>query len=134
MQTRLFLILLFCILSIQSAVAQELSTAESCSNFKVGTFVYVNPELPHVVVKRNDNKQTETIGKGRNKKQYTFNIVWTSPCNYTLNLIEVSDFRDKKMLGTRLNIQILEVNGDSYRFVSYDGKGERNEGWVKRIK
>lgn len=86
------------------------------------------------MVKRTNKKQTETIGKGRDKKSYTFDVVWTSPCNYTLTLSEVSYYKDRNQLGSRLYIQMSEVEEDSYKFVSYDDSGNRKEGRVKQIK
>lgn len=109
-------------------------TAESCFGFKTGTFQYLDPDLSGVTVKRTNKKQTETIGKGRDKKSFTFDILWTSPCDYTLTLSEVSDYEDRKMKGTRLYVQIKQTEGDTFTYVSYDDQGNRKEGKVKRIK
>lgn len=113
---------------------QAQTTAESCTVFKTGTFEYLNPDLADVTVKRTHKKQTETIGKGRDKKSFTFDIFWTSPCNYTLTLAEVSYYKDKKQIGTKLYVQIEEAEGDSYSYVSYDGRGNRKEGRVRHVK
>jgi hypothetical protein len=114
--------------------AQEPPDMTNCKKFRTGTFKYLDPALEGVTVKRTQKKQTETVGKGKSKKTFTFDIVWTSPANYTLTLKEVSDYGDRNLIGTRLNVQIAEVNGDQYSYVSYDDKGSRKEGKVKQVK
>jgi len=51
-----------------SSYAQSYATAETCSQFKTGTFIYLTPEFEGTIVKRTKNKQTETVGTGRDKK------------------------------------------------------------------
>jgi len=49
-----------------------------------------------------------------------------------LTLVAVSDFRDKDQVGAKLNVQIDEVEGDSYTYHAYDEMGKRREGQVKK--
>jgi hypothetical protein len=89
----------------------------SCNVYKIGKFELVDSiyGLKYIIERDNEvqvetNFQTNEVSK--------FSVDWISDCSYTLKPIEGSSemlnyYRDKK-----LNIEILEVYEDSYKFTA----------------
>ncbi|KAF2330690.1 hypothetical protein [Flavobacterium daemonense] len=102
---KIIFIFLLCILT--SAV---FSQEKKCSDFKVGTFSYNNLALKRYKVVRKKTVQIETdtitglVLEG--------SIKWKSDCNYVLTYTKVSNMALKKLLGQKINVEIINVFGN----------------------
>jgi hypothetical protein len=92
-----------------------ISAQNDCEKFKTGTFKMSDPELNFAcTITRNDSIQVEIVeGTG---EQSTYKVVWTNPCEYTLQMIEgrpggVEFYKDKV-----LQVKIISTEEDNYTY------------------
>lgn len=91
------------------------SAQNDCEKFKNGTFKMSDPVINFsCTITRNDSIQVEKVD-GTNEES-TFKVVWTSPCEYTLQMIAgppdgVAFFEDKV-----LKVKIIATEEDNYTY------------------
>lgn len=92
-----------------------ISPQNDCEKFKNGTFKISNPELDFAcTITRNDSIQIETVeGTG---EQFTYKVVWTNPCEYTLQMIKGRPERVEFYKDNVLKVKIISTEDDNYTF------------------
>lgn len=86
---------------------------KDCLKFRTGTFKYIDSDLNHITITRNDSIQVEYNSK--ENTTITTSIEWTSQCEYILTYQDVTNYpyRDE-ILGKKIYVKILETDGDIY--------------------
>ncbi|MDG4949659.1 hypothetical protein NLM59_01870 [Weeksellaceae bacterium KMM 9724] len=74
-------------------------------NFEVGNFHYTQPNFLDIEVIRTKNKQIEKSSIIK----HIYQIDWVSPCNYLLTTLEVSDPKEKHLIGNTIDIKIIDI-------------------------
>lgn len=104
---RYFILLLF---AVTTGCSQQKA---DCSKFKTGTFKYINDELSHFTITRNDSVQTEYNSK--DDVTIETSIEWTSNCEYILTYESVTNHPfEEKVVGEKIYVTILDTDGNSY--------------------
>lgn len=86
-----------------------------CEIFRNGTFKYNDGINSETTIERNNETQIE---KDKNET-YKYKIEWTSPTNYILTYIEVSEKESEYLLGEKIYVEIIEILEDeSYVYKS----------------
>lgn len=103
--------------------------SQDCNNFRIGVFKYENPVFSDWTVTRKDSIQIE-YDKGSNLKMVGA-INWVSDCKYNLTYIEVSDPKQKNLIGVKLTVDINAISRDEYTYQAYDNKNSINGKMIK---
>lgn len=85
----------------------------NCSNFKTGTFEYIdNDNNKHTII-RNDSIQTE-FNKKNNIKIIT-TVSWVSDCEYILTYKDIENYSKKnKVIGKKIVVKIIDIKDNTY--------------------
>ncbi|AFL81015.1 hypothetical protein Aeqsu_1526 [Aequorivita sublithincola DSM 14238] len=102
------------------------SAQNDCEKFKNGTFKMSDTALNFAcTITRNDSIQVEKV-EGTDEES-KFKVVWTNPCEYTLQMIAgspdgIAFYKDKvlkvKIIATEENNYTYEANIDGIDFVA----------------
>lgn len=95
-------------LALFSCNAQE----KNCSKFKTGTFRYTAEELNSWTIIRTEKLQIEK--NSDNGIIIKSAIEWKDDCTYTLTYKEVSNSSVNNVIGKKIVVEILDVNGNKY--------------------
>jgi hypothetical protein len=82
----------------------------SCSDFKVGTFTYSDPDYADLISVRTDSVQTDTypiMGW-----EMTSSIIWLTDCKYEIKCIKVNDQKLEPLIGITYIIEIIDINAN----------------------
>lgn len=102
-------LLLFFSLAIAGCSQQKMD----CSKFKTGTFKYLDKDLDHIIITRNDSIQVEYNSK--DDVTITTSIEWISQCRYVLTYQDITNYQYKnETIGKNIYVNILETEGDTY--------------------
>ncbi len=119
------------LLNLQAAAPSTLD----CNKFKEGKFSSLNAHKKDLLVSivRSANKQTEyreTTGV-----TVELAVTWTSDCSYYLEYISSSDDVSKHLPGRKIFVDIIEIDGDMYKF-SAKVEGFKDAplvfGWIRK--
>ena len=105
------------------------SKPKDCSDFKTGTFWYLYNKSS-TVVKRNDSIQVEISDK--ENQIITGSIKWLSDCKYVLTYTDFSNNPNDKRIGVIIDVDILEVSGEKYRYRAYNDL-KSITGWMIKV-
>jgi len=84
-----------------------------CSKFRTGTFKYLNKELSHFTITRNDSTQIEYNSK--DNVTIITSVEWVSQCTYILTYENVTNHPyEKKVAGEKIKVTILNTDGNIY--------------------
>lgn len=88
----------------------------SCVDFKIGEFKFLNPNYSEWTITRNDSIQTEINSKtGVEIKSV---IKWKSECVYTLTCKSVSKPELKNAIGKIFEVSIIKTYNNGYTCIS----------------
>lgn len=87
---------------------------KNCSDFKTGTFFYVNENFPEKIV-RTESMQIET--NAETGVVIYSSIKWTSQCSYEMTYEKIINYPDdvSDMIGQKIYVEILETNGSKMK-------------------
>ena len=103
-----FVFLLFLLITFSCS-----SKPKDCSNFKVGTFKYQDPDYHGHLIERNDSIQIEYNGKDDIK--IISKIEWISDCEYVLTYKDILNYPKKdSVIGKSFNVKIIKTKESSY--------------------
>jgi len=86
---------------------------KNCSKFKTGTFKYLDKNLSHITITRNDSIQIEYNSK--DDITIITSVDWISPCKYILTYQDVTNYQYKDdIIGKKIYINILETDNNTY--------------------
>lgn len=89
------------------------SQTKKCSDFRTGTFKYLDKDLDHITITRNDSIQVEYNSK--DDITITTNVEWTSPCRYILTYKDVTNYEyQDEIIGKKIYVEILETDSSTY--------------------
>ena len=101
------------LISLISVFILSCKIPSDCSNFKVGKYKYVNPNI-NIEIVRNDTLQVEKdLDNGWDI--YT-SIEWSSDCEYTLTYLKIVNAEEymNQLIGQRIDVEIVETSDKSY--------------------
>jgi len=84
---------------------------EDCSAFNKGNFTYLLPDGKSVNLERTENMQIETLDNNEIRSR----IEWVSKCRYNVIQLDQNNIPVNKH---PLIVNIIEINGNSYKFIS----------------
>ena len=86
------------------------SQEKNCSDFKTGTFKYVDGNHPDWIIVRNDSIQVEKEEKTNIELQGR--LKWKSDCEYSLTYTKISDTSNRELIGKKINVTIINIADD----------------------
>lgn len=95
-------------ITLFSCNAQE----KDCSKFKTGTFRYISDETDSWTIIRTEKLQIEK--NSNNGIIIKSAIEWKDDCTYILTYKEVLNSSVNNVVGKKIVVEILEVNGNKY--------------------
>ena len=102
--------LVLAILLSVSLFSCEQKEKNRCTDFKTGTFRFVDPKFKRFKVVRNESTQTETDSV--TGLAITGDVDWTSDCSYKVTYTKASDPKYASVIGTSSRVQILAIFDD----------------------
>jgi len=88
------------------------SQEKKCTDFKVGKFVYSDPNYSEWKVNRTDSTQTEISTKSG--IEIYSSIKWISDCKYILTYQKVLNSEVKNIIGKTIEVEIIKTKLDRY--------------------
>ena len=104
---------------------------KDCSDFKTGVFIHKNPDFSNWIILREDSIQTGIDIKDNSK--LISSIEWLSDCNYSLTYKEVSENFKDSLIGTKINVNIINVIDNAYQYETNNGL-YKTKGWIVKVK
>ena len=97
------------------AIVVNYSVAQhyTCTDFKTGTFSYLDPDYSDLKTVRNDSLQFDSYPSMG--WEITSSINWLSECRYETTCIAVNTPKIASLIGTRYTIEIIEINENKIR-------------------
>jgi len=90
---------------------------KNCSNFKTGTFKYLDNNPEEVIVIRNDTSHIE-INKRYNTKIIS-DVEWVSDCEFIITPKEFINYPDER-ISKPISVQIIESKGKTFVCMAED--------------
>jgi hypothetical protein len=91
-------------------ISCEKKEKNRCTDFKTGTFRFLDSKFRRFAIVRSESTQTETDSV--TGLTITGDVDWTSDCSYKVTYTKVSDAKYASVVGLSSTIQILAVFDD----------------------
>lgn len=103
---------------------------KKCTDFKTGSFKYIDQSLSDWKVTRNDTLQIETNIK--NGMTVEGSVKWKSDCEYGLIYTKTSYPKLQNMIGKKVEVIITNIKNDTLTYLA-KGDGEQMESKMIKI-